>query len=127
MKNLCVILLILFFFFLEAASFSGEKQTSLKEKLETLLVKEISLDETSLEDTLKYLSKLSGEISPDGKKVNIYLIAPENVKNRKITMQLSDISLGEAVRYIATLSNLTMRVEKYAVVLKQKKKSKGRQ
>lgn len=94
----------------------------LEKKLKDSRVKEFELDEVSVTSAFKRISEVSRSFSPDKRKVNIYLIAPREVKNRKITVRMKDSSLYDIIKYAALLSGLEMKIDEYAVVLKAKKK-----
>ncbi len=95
----------------------GQTKAPLQETLDTLLVPRIEFVETPLKDAITYLSDLSQTLDRSGNQgINLLLKDPE-LGNRTVTLQLSRVSLAEALRFTALLAGARLRVEKVAVVI----------
>lgn len=116
-----IFLSILFLLGLASVALCGDGAL-LEKKLKDSRVKEFELDEVSVSSAFKRISDISRNFTLDKRKVNIYLIASKEIKNRKITVSMKDSSLYDIIKYAALLSGLEMKIDKYAVVLKTKKK-----
>ena len=89
----------------------GQTKAPLQETLDTLLVPRIEFVETPLKDAITYLSDLSQTLDRSGNQgINLLLKDPE-LGNRTVTLQLSRVSLAEALRFTALLAGARLRVE----------------
>lgn len=86
---------------------------------ESLTVPQIILDETPLPQVLQYLQQKSLELDPDKKGLNLILKVPGDPAPDiiKITLTLRNVPLSEALRYVAELAGLKLRIDEDAAVL----------
>lgn len=79
-----------------------------------LRIPEIQFREARLPDVLTFLSDEVYRLHRE--HVNFVLLNPAG-QSRPITLQLRDVPLGEAVRYVGTAAGLKCRFEPHAIVL----------
>ncbi|MEM7384140.1 MAG: M56 family metallopeptidase [Verrucomicrobiota bacterium] len=89
----------------------------LKEKLNQIILPEISLEKASLSDSIRTLEKLSrandpNESNPKKKGIKFLL---ETESQASINMELKDIPLGEAVRLLTGLAAVDFRIDPAAI------------
>jgi general secretion pathway protein D len=88
---------------------------SIDQKLSSIFIPSIDFTGASIEDATSFLSSESKRLDPDHKGVN-FIIQPEASTSAKpITLQLSNVPLGEALRYVCQLAGVKDKVEDYAV------------
>lgn len=93
-------------------------------KLNRIIIPKINLTDTSLQEAVAFLHqqsiRLDTSATEDGKKgVNIVIQVPPDdpAATAKVTLALNQVPLYEALRYVAELSNLRVKIEPYAVSL----------
>lgn len=99
---------------------------SINRKLEDVRIPSINFREATVREAIDFIKlrakQLDNEESdPNKKGVNIVLkLDPSNQSvetTTRITLQLTDASLGDALTYIARAANLKIKVEPYAVAI----------
>ena len=95
------------------------KPNSLEAKLKAIVLPSVAFTNASIDEAVEYLrikSRALDTSASDPKGVSI-LVRPSDKPSPSITLDLRDVPLGEALRYVAELAGLQMRVEPFAVVL----------
>lgn len=94
---------------------------SIARKLEEIRIPSINFREATVREALDYLKQRSKALDvsePDENKRGINIVATPAVDTAgRITLALTDVPLGEALRYIATAASLKVKVEPYAVAI----------
>ncbi|MDD5199017.1 MAG: hypothetical protein PHC88_04380 [Terrimicrobiaceae bacterium] len=99
---------------------------SINRKLEEIRIPSINFREATVREALDYIkqrAKALDQNEPDQNKrgINIVLkLGPESQaadSAQRITLALTDVPLGEALKYIATAASLKIKVEPYAVAV----------
>lgn len=99
---------------------------SISRKLQEIKIPKLSLSDESIRDAIDKLQKISRtldttETDSTRKGVNIVLkVDPSREAvdgGTKINLQLNDLPLGEALKYIASAANLKVKIEPYAVAI----------
>ena len=91
-------------------------------KLDSLVVPRLEMDAVDLGGAFKFLRKSSKELDPDGRGVN-FIISSEVVKKR-FSINLSNIPILDAVRYICILTNVECVLQRGVVIIKPRPKKK---
>jgi general secretion pathway protein D len=100
--------------------------SDISRKLQEIKIPQLTLSDESVRDAVELLQKKSRQLDttetdPAKKGVNIVLKldpAKEALDGgTKLNLSLSDIPLGEALKYIASAANLKVKVEPYAVAI----------
>ncbi len=94
----------------------------IKQKLEKLIIPHIQFQGATAAECLEYLRVKSRELDtmapdPAARGVNILYKAGNPPSNAAISLDLKEIPLGEALRYVVELANLKMLVQPYAVLI----------
>jgi hypothetical protein len=98
------------------------KKSPLHAKLDAIVIPQIQFHEATLSEAMEFLRRKSQDLDtsttdPNQKGVNMIVKAGGHIAEARITLDLKNIPLGEALRYVAQLSNLHLVVERYAVTL----------
>ena len=91
----------------------------LEAKLKAIILPNVAFTNATLDEAVAFLRIKSRDLdtsSVDPKGVNI-LVRPSDKPSPTITLDLRDVPLGQALRYVAELSGLEMRIEPFAVIL----------
>ncbi|MFC5454851.1 hypothetical protein [Prosthecobacter fluviatilis] len=99
-----------------------DAKARLIQKMDEIIIPSVHFKNATLEQALDFLRKKSRELdkspAPDGTKgVSLTLREPAPPKEIRITLDLKEAPLSEALRYVAELTNLVYRVEAQGVVL----------
>ncbi|MCG8600111.1 MAG: hypothetical protein MI807_08230 [Verrucomicrobiales bacterium] len=90
-------------------------------KLRTIQIPSIEFQETPFDDALQFLRNLAIKNDPEPnaekKGINIVKIPQQGVEDRSVTMRLSGVPLGEAIKYTCGLANYSVTIQKGAVVV----------
>jgi general secretion pathway protein D len=88
---------------------------SIDQKLSSIFIPSIDFTGASIEDATGFLSSESKRLDPEHKGVN-FIIQPEASTSAKpITLQLNNVPLSEALRYICQLAGVKDKIEDYAI------------
>lgn len=101
---------------------AAEEGNEVQKKLRQIILPRVAFSETSIDEGLEFLRTKSRaldvtETDPNRKGVNLVLEKNENSRSAKISLDLIDVPLYEALRYFAELANLKATVGTKAVVL----------
>lgn len=95
-----------------------ESPASLRDKLQRLIVPALDARDQSIHDLLEHLRTLSRQLDPATNGVNIVWLASPEVAQKRVTLTLRHVPIGEILRYIAQAAGVQMQVETYAVVFR---------
>ncbi len=87
------------------------------EKLRTLIIPEINFQPgTTIDDAASFLTLRSRDVDPTKEGVS-FLVKNEQARNeaKPFSLQLQNVPLGEALRYITLLAGIKSRTEEFAV------------
>ena len=101
---------------------SASKPNPLEAKLKAIVFPSVMFSNATIEEAVEYLRLKSRDLdtsSAEPKGVNILLRGAES-STSKISLDLKDVPLGVAIRYVAELAGLEMRVEPFAVLVAPK-------
>lgn len=93
------------------------KTSSLERKLETIKVEKILYKEAKLKDVIKDLSRLSRELDPGKKGINIIIQNVDESKIPPITMDLHSVTLLDVLRFTTQGMGVQYRIEHEALVI----------
>ena len=97
------------------------------EKLKRIIIPNIAFDEITLEEALDFLRRRAAEldtleVDPARKGINIVLRQPQDDAPRQEalrikSLRLTNVPIGQALKYICDATNLRYKVDDYAVTL----------
>ena len=103
---------------------TGPTTAYIKQKLEKIIIPHIQFRDTSVEECLEYLriqSRAHDTLSADPATQGISIIykAGNPASKAAISLDLKEVPVGEALRYVVELANLKMSIQPYAVLVGQ--------
>jgi hypothetical protein len=101
----------------EASKPKGNDQ---EKQLAALIIPKIEFRDATLGSALDYFKKTVDKQSGGKQAVNFVVQLPAEQVNTPVTLNLSNIPVTEALRYLGELVNATFVYEKYAVMVKPK-------
>jgi hypothetical protein len=93
----------------------------LRKTMETVIIDKLEFRDATISEALEFVGKKVAA-APGGAKVNIVQQFSDAEKETKVTISLNKVPASEALKYVATLANLEVNYEKFAVVVRAKKK-----
>lgn len=100
---------------------------TLKEELKRIILPKVEFKNLPADQAFAYLAKKGRELAIDqkGPGINVVLMIDRQKPMPIVTLSLEDIPLGEALRYVATYADLSMRIEARAVLIEEFPKGKA--
>ena len=91
----------------------------IKTRLNEIIIPSVQFQGASVEEAIEYLRVKSRELSPDPAAPGVSIIYRQGNPPSKaaISMDLKDVPLGEALRYVVDLASLKMIIQPYAVLI----------
>ena len=96
---------------------AAAKPGDAEERARRIVIPRTEFQEASPEDVVNFLVSKSRELDPDKKGVNIFVHAPKEAQAARITLNLRDIPLLDAVKYVAAIAGLKMTAGENALML----------
>lgn len=95
---------------------------ALKQKLDSIILPSVSFQGATVEEALEFLRLKTRDLDtmerdPSARGVNIVMAAPDQAISNQITLDLKDVPLGEALRYVTELAGMKYKIEPHAVVI----------
>jgi len=120
-------IILLFIFMGFTAGISAEEllprsKKPLERKLQTIIVDHIEFEGATIDAVIKHMRKRAKQLDPEKKGVNIMLMLAngKSPANHKVTLDLDDLPLKNALDYISRSANLKFFITKHAVVIASK-------
>ncbi|MCF7791516.1 MAG: hypothetical protein K9L78_00115 [Victivallales bacterium] len=101
---------------------TARETTKLQKKLEEIIIPKIAFDRAPINSVIDFLRDESQKLDEeDNLGINIDL-RPSNKKteNKVVTLEMSDVPLGEAIKIICDITDLYHKVEEHAVIISDK-------
>jgi len=92
------------------------KDLTLQKQYESVILPKVDFGDVTLTEALEGLKALAKTAS-NGKVVPNVIIRGEEVAQRKLSLNLSNIPLSEALNYLGQLTSTKITYDKYAVIL----------
>ena len=89
-------------------------------KASKIIVPRLNFRQATVDEGLSFLLKKSRELDPDKSGVPIILVASEKGKETKFDLDLVNVSIADAIKYLAIAAGLEMTRDGEAFVLKSK-------
>jgi beta-lactamase regulating signal transducer with metallopeptidase domain len=91
----------------------------IKTKLNEIIIPSVKFQGASVEEAIEYLRIKTRELSPGPTAPGVSIIYRQSNPPSKaaISMDLKDVPLGEALRYVVELASLKMIIQPYAVLI----------
>ncbi len=86
-------------------------------KLSSIIIPAINFNDASIDEVSAFLNAKSRELDPEKVGIN-FIVQPEAaVSSSPITLNVNNIPLNEALRYISQLANVRTRIEEFGVMI----------
>ncbi len=101
-----------------------ELKQKIEAKLDSIIIPKIEFHETTLSEALDWLRETSRQLDVAGipaaeRGVNIaFMTGKTDPKTARVTMTRSNVSLRDALTAVATIYNLKIEIQPYAVALR---------
>lgn len=89
----------------------------LKHKLEDIIIPEVIVRDAAAADVIDLLQAETQKRSVDKTAINFVWQAPEEAKTAKVTLNLRNVPLADALKYVTDGVGLRYRVDAHAVVI----------
>ncbi len=105
--------------------FTRSNQFAIDQKLKSMIIKDLVFTDASIEDAANALAAKSKELDKDAAKLGIsFIVKPEALSSAKpFSLNLRNIPMEDALRYITKLADVKYKVEEFAVVIVPVKES----
>jgi beta-lactamase regulating signal transducer with metallopeptidase domain len=92
---------------------------SAQQKAESIIIPKVDFRGATLLECLEFLKRKSIDLDPKKEGVNIVVNIPKELPNTKalITLNLRNVTLSEAVKYVTGLANCRYRYDERAIVI----------
>jgi hypothetical protein len=90
------------------------------EKAGKIILPKMQFASATPREAVEFLNIKAREMDPDKKGVNIFLVPDKSAEGTKITLDLMEVPLSEAVRYVAELAGMEVVAEQSALYLRPK-------
>lgn len=99
--------------------FTRSNQFAIDQKLKSMIIKDLVFTDASIEDAANALAAKSKELDKDAAKLGIsFIVKPEALSSAKpFSLNLRNIPMEDALRYITKLADVKYKVEEFAVVI----------
>ena len=115
-RSLSTLLSILF---AAGAVFAGSPTTD-NTKASKIIIPKIEFRQATVVEGLDFLRQRSLQLDPDKSGVVIILVASDKAKGTKFDLSLTNVSVADAVKYVAIAADLEMTRDGEAFILKNK-------
>jgi general secretion pathway protein D len=99
-----------------ASATRGSNIARMVEKLNNIIIDQISFEDTELERAIALLRDKARSLDPEGTGVNL-IVKPSNVQANFVTVSVSNLPLSAVLDIISDQVGLVYRVEEYAVYI----------
>lgn len=103
---------------------AAEGADAVTQKLDFLVIPKAEFRDTPLRDALQFLQQksveLDSESAPESKGINIILEEGDRAKGETVTLKVTNVSLGNVLRYVGDQVGFTYEAEPNAVVFRPK-------
>lgn len=91
--------------------------SKLRDKAREIILTKVKFSEATLLQAVEYLQAKSIELDPQHTGLNLVIEKPDYEKGARISLDLTNVPVSEALRYVASLSNREVRYEAMATVI----------
>ena len=95
----------------------ARQKSPLRAKLNRIVIPEMQFEEMPIDNIMQFLRRRSRDLDRSGDGVNILVKLPEAERQRTVTMDLSDLPVGDIIRYVCMAANVSYRIDPSVVVI----------
>ncbi len=101
-----------------AAPAAAKPADAVLKKADAIVFPRIDFRDTTLAESVEFLTVKSRKLDAEGKGVNIVLKNTDKIGDARITLSLSNVPIAEVLRYVAALADCEIVLEESAFVLR---------
>ncbi len=105
---------------LSGADEAATHGSKLRDKATAIILTKVKFKDATLAQAIEYLQIKSTELDPQHAGLNLVIEKPDHEKGALISLDLTNVPVSEALRYVASLSNRVVRYEALATVVAPK-------
>lgn len=98
---------------------ANEGKAQMYEKLQSIIIPEVDFGGVNISSIVRQLNKRSRECDPEGKGINL-IYSPSDDDMQEVTLQFTNLPIGEIIRYLCQYAKLKYKVEDKAVTIGSK-------
>lgn len=101
-----------------AIPIKGRANFQVSQKLQSLIISEVDFKDASIEDAARFLTTKSREVDETGAGIS-FIVKNEKAKAdaKPFSLRLSNVPIGEVLRYICNIAGVKFKVEEFAVFI----------
>ena len=96
------------------------KRNSLEGRMQRMVIPQLDLQEARVTEVLDFLQLKAAELSAGGAKPNFIVKLDEAAARQSITLKLTQVSVSDALRALATTAGLEISYDQFAVTIRSK-------
>lgn len=94
------------------------REQALHDKLKRWIIPKMAFEDASLNDVIKFISTTSRELDEDKVGINIlYMVTGDDDRPAPITVNLSQLSIMDALRFVTEISGVHYRLDRDVVII----------
>ena len=119
MKSYRILIIFLSILLATDAAFAADAAAD-DTKASKIIIPKVAFRQATVDEGLEFFRQKSRQLDPDKSGVPIILVASEKTKGIKVDLELFNVSLADAVKYLAVAAGLEMTRDGEAIILKGK-------
>jgi general secretion pathway protein D len=92
-------------------------QFQINQKLRSIIIPSLEFKDASIEDAVAFLNAKSKELDPEKQGINFILRPDVSESAKTFTLNLTNVPLEHALRYITHLAGVKYKVEEFAILI----------
>ena len=89
-------------------------------KASKIIIPKVAFRDATVNEGVDFVRTISRQLDPDNSGVTIILVASEETKSKRVDLDLINVSVSDAVKYLAIAAGLEMTRDGEAIVLRKK-------
>lgn len=91
--------------------------SQMRTKLDRIIIPRVKFKDAIVESALDFLRDETRRLDPEKKGVNFVPNLPDEVKSRKVTLDLIDVSASDVLKYMSEVAGFKYRIDRSAVII----------
>lgn len=95
----------------------SDTSSTLRRKLERIVIPRVNFKDALVEGALDFLRDETRRLDSEKKGVNVVPNLPDEIKKRKITLDLVDVTAADLLKYLSEVGGFRYRIDRSAVMI----------